>query len=124
MLLASFEGTSPVGSFPPNGYGLFDMAATSGNGPAIGLFSATRTESSSHVAAQQSTHASIRLKRVMTYVNRNSAFHARSSKVARTYVPPTTACVTAPGRQLQMIDTGDEPYRIPLHYSQILIAQG
>ena len=21
-----FEGTSPVGSFPPNGYGLFDMA--------------------------------------------------------------------------------------------------
>jgi len=26
MLLASFEGTSPVGSFPPNGYRLFDMA--------------------------------------------------------------------------------------------------
>ena len=26
MLLDDFEGTSPVGSFPPNGYGLFDMA--------------------------------------------------------------------------------------------------
>jgi len=25
-LLDGFEGTSPVGSFPPNGYGLFDMA--------------------------------------------------------------------------------------------------
>jgi formylglycine-generating enzyme required for sulfatase activity len=26
LLLDGFEGTSPVGSFPPNGYGLFDMA--------------------------------------------------------------------------------------------------
>jgi len=26
ILLDGFEGTSPVGSFPPNGYGLFDMA--------------------------------------------------------------------------------------------------
>jgi formylglycine-generating enzyme required for sulfatase activity len=25
LLLDTFEGTSPVGSFPPNGYGLFDM---------------------------------------------------------------------------------------------------
>ena len=26
LLPDGFEGTSPVGSFPPNGYGLFDMA--------------------------------------------------------------------------------------------------
>jgi formylglycine-generating enzyme required for sulfatase activity len=26
LLLDGFERTSPVGSFPPNGYGLFDMA--------------------------------------------------------------------------------------------------
>lgn len=26
LLLDGFEGTSPVGSFPPNGYGLYDMA--------------------------------------------------------------------------------------------------
>jgi formylglycine-generating enzyme len=26
LLLDRYEGTSPVGSFPPNGYGLFDMA--------------------------------------------------------------------------------------------------
>lgn len=26
LLVDGFEGTSPVGSFPPNGYGLFDMA--------------------------------------------------------------------------------------------------
>jgi sulfatase modifying factor 1 len=26
LLLDGYEGTSPVGSFPPNGYGLFDMA--------------------------------------------------------------------------------------------------
>jgi sulfatase modifying factor 1 len=26
MLLDGYEGTSPVGSFPPNGYGLYDMA--------------------------------------------------------------------------------------------------
>ncbi|MGB9650108.1 MAG: SUMF1/EgtB/PvdO family nonheme iron enzyme [Stellaceae bacterium] len=31
-----FERTSPVGVFPANGYGLFDMAAMSGNGPPIG----------------------------------------------------------------------------------------
>ena len=26
LKLDGFEGTSPVGSFPPNGYGLYDMA--------------------------------------------------------------------------------------------------
>ena len=26
LLLDGYEGTSPVGSFPPNGYGLYDMA--------------------------------------------------------------------------------------------------
>jgi formylglycine-generating enzyme required for sulfatase activity len=26
LLLDKYEGTSPVGAFPPNGYGLFDMA--------------------------------------------------------------------------------------------------
>ncbi len=26
LLIDKFEGTSPIGSFPPNGYGLFDMA--------------------------------------------------------------------------------------------------
>ena len=26
LLLDRFEGTSPVGTFPPNGYGLYDMA--------------------------------------------------------------------------------------------------
>ena len=32
LKLDGFEGTSPVGSFPPNGYGLYDVAATSGSG--------------------------------------------------------------------------------------------
>ena len=26
LLTDGYEGTSPVGSFPPNGYGLYDMA--------------------------------------------------------------------------------------------------
>ena len=26
LLLDGYEGTSPVGTFPPNGYGLYDMA--------------------------------------------------------------------------------------------------
>ena len=32
-----FVGTSPVGSFPPNGYGLYDRLAMSGNGAATGI---------------------------------------------------------------------------------------
>ena len=32
-----FIGTSPVGSFPANGYGLYDMPATFGNGAATGI---------------------------------------------------------------------------------------
>ena len=34
--------TSPVGSFPANGFGLYDMAGTSGNGPPTGTRPASR----------------------------------------------------------------------------------
>ena len=38
-----FERTAPVGSYPPNGYGLFDMSATSGSGRPTGTGPTTRT---------------------------------------------------------------------------------
>ena len=54
------EGTSPVGSFPANGYGLYDMAGNSGNGRATGTSIGMPTRSSKPVAARQSIHASSR----------------------------------------------------------------
>ena len=42
LLLDRFEGTSPVGSFPPNGYGLWTWRATSGSGRATSSLRATR----------------------------------------------------------------------------------
>jgi formylglycine-generating enzyme len=48
LLMDRYEWTAPVGSFAPNGYGLFDMAATSGSGRRTGT---SRTERSSAPAA-------------------------------------------------------------------------
>jgi formylglycine-generating enzyme required for sulfatase activity len=32
-----YAGIAPVAQFPPNAYGLYDMAGKSGSGPAIGI---------------------------------------------------------------------------------------
>jgi len=40
------RGNFPVGIFPPNGYGLFDMAGNVWNGLQTGMFTAMRTKSS------------------------------------------------------------------------------
>ena len=71
LLIDTFEGTSPVGSFPPNGYGLYDRAV-----------------------ARPSTHASPLRRRATTRRSRSSASRAKWSRAARTCALPTTACAT------------------------------
>ena len=51
-----YLGTSPVGTFPANGYGLYDMAATRGSGRATGTRRATRRRLVALLRAAQPAH--------------------------------------------------------------------
>ena len=77
--------TAPVGSFPANGYGLSTWRATSGSGPPTGTATPVRA-----------THA-VR-QTVTTRNSRSSECRAKSSRVALSYAPTSTACATGPPR--------------------------
>lgn len=84
LLQDGYEGTSPVGSFPPNGYGLYDMA---GN---------VWEWTCDWFVPRQSIRALHHPTRVTIPRKRSSEFRARLSKAARTCAPPTTAYVIVP----------------------------
>ena len=52
LKLDGFDGTSPVRSFPPNGYGLYDITGTCGSGPATGSPHATPATPSTPAVCQ------------------------------------------------------------------------
>jgi Sulfatase-modifying factor enzyme 1 len=61
LLLDGYEGTAPVGFFPPNGYDLCDMAVMSGNGPPTGSSRSMARERSSPVVGPSLIRAFCRL---------------------------------------------------------------
>ena len=93
LLTDGYEGTSPVGAFPANGYGLFDMAGnvwewtgttsprvTRPTPPMPAAYRATRG------SPRESEHGGRRARRGLS--------RARSSRAARTCARPITACAT------------------------------
>ena len=94
LLADGYEGTSPVGSFPPNGYGLYDMA---GN-----VWEWTTDWFSPHAEEVKSCCGGPKInprissagRRAMTRPSRSSASRAESSRAGRTCARRTIACAT------------------------------
>ena len=88
--LDGYEGTSPVGSFAPNGYGLFDMCGNVWEWTSDWF-------TPRHVDEVKSPCCVPRNPRITSpAAHRARRSRAASSRAARTCVPRTTACATGP----------------------------
>ena len=91
-----WKGTSPAGTFPPNGYGLFDMIGNvwewtrSYYSPAT-----TRPQEQGPRTGQAGAHAPRTGTRPPKAQSPGPAFHAAYSREAHTCAPRSTACATA-----------------------------
>ena len=92
LKLDGYEGTSPVGSFPPNGYGLFDMAGNVWEWTSDWYIRRIPTRSEPVLRPAQPAGRSP--EESSTSASPASTSHAASSKAARTCARRTTASAT------------------------------
>ena len=104
-----FDGTSPVGSFPANGYGLMDMAGNVWEWTADWWTARHTPPSLTSRAACRIIRAEARSKRVSIRLPWPRQFHERSSRVGRFSAPLTTVFGTARPRVARRRSTPGRP---------------
>ena len=118
LLTDGYEGTAPVGSFPPNGYGLYDMTGNVWEWTTDWYQEHGRIE---HVVLHDRQPARRRARAELRPAARRQSSIPRKVMKGGSYLCAPNYCrrYRPAARMAQPVDTVDLPPRLPLHRARL-----